>query len=85
MSPFQGVAYQFPGCVPLNTQVQVLQARIPVAFSMEKQLLKAKEDQDFRHVLQRLEIGWGCCGYSIDVFTYVCIFAIHIMSIFLLV
>lgn len=29
-------------------EVQVLQARIPVAFSMEKQLLKAKEDQDFR-------------------------------------
>ena len=45
-------------CVLLNVppEVQVLQARIPVAFSMEKQLLKAKEDQDFR---QHSWIGLG--------------------------
>ena len=53
-------------------EVQVFQARIPVAFSMEKQLLNAKEDQDFR---QHSRIGWGsCCWDILNVYKFMCIY-----------
>ena len=59
----------------------MLQARIPVAFSMEKQLLKAKEDQDLR---QHSRIGWGsCCWDILNVYIYMKIYIYNFIFIYI--